>query len=294
MPFRLKYRGMTFGGESDSLVVTEELTPPTFDLRNEYQDKLGADGQLASRDWVGAGSWQMTIISNLNDLASGVDAFGALEQLWRDRSVRNSTATVPLDYSLNDGETWFRVYGRPGQWTSLTDGDGRVMQGVVTGDVEFKQLDPAHYSAAEHRVVIPVVPASHGGIVAPLVAPITTVASGEPRVGGIDNAGDLSSPARVVFHGPCTNPVLTTDKGYKIGYVGSIAYDQTVTISAWDSTIIKTPPRASVAGDLDRRTRLSRLVVPSGHSEWYFEATDATGTASATVYWRDAYTAMQH
>jgi hypothetical protein len=258
-------------------------------------ERHNRDGILPSRDWLGAGAWQFNARTSYQPrtLAEAFDAVAAIEQVWKAPTVRDSTTTQPLDYSLDGGETWYRVYGRPGPYTGPNP-DRMAIQGRVDVTAEFQQLDPAHYSAAEHSVVIPVVPASHGGIIAPLVAPITTVASGEPRVGGIDNAGDLPSPARVVFHGPCTNPILTTDKGYKIGYVGSIAYDQTVTISAWDSTIIKTPPRASVAGDLDRRTRLSRLVVPSGHSEWYFEATDATGTASATVYWRDAYTAMQH
>ncbi|WP_291280006.1 hypothetical protein [Galactobacter sp.] len=206
--------------------------------------------------------------------------------------MRDSTTAAPLDYSF-DGVAWQRVYGRPAAFAGITP-DFVASLGLGLLDLQFTQLDPRHYSAAEHQAVIPVAPASYGGIIAPLVAPITTVASGVPRAGSIDNAGDLPSPARVVFKGPCRNPVLTTDAGYKIGYVGSIAYDQTVTLSAWDSTVIKSPPRASVAGDLDRRTRLSRLVVPAGHSEWYFEATDQTGTATATVYWRDSFTAMQH
>lgn|GEM_PF-3353890 len=287
----IKFGGVTIGGGAP--LVLKDWTPPVTDLRSEYTDRLGRDGQLPSRDLLGSSQWQFTVrVKRVEDLPAAMSEAARLEQAWKATTVRNSTASAPLDYSLDGGASWSRVYGRPGSYAGPSPNFATALgMGVV--DLAFTQLDPVHYSAAEHQTSIGAAAAVLGGLRAPLVGPLMSVASGESRAGVIQNAGDLGSPARVRFYGPCTNPTLTTDTGKTVGYVGTLAYDQYVTISAWDSTVTLSPGGGSVAGRLDRRTRVSQMVVPAGRSEWSYRATDPTATSRAVIYWRDAYTSMQ-
>lgn len=287
---QIRFGGVTIG--CDAPLVLTDWTPPVTDLRSDYQERLGRDGMLASRDWLGSSQWQFSARVEGPDLAGVMDAAARVEQAWKALKVRNSTTLSPLEYSLDGGKTWRRVYGRPGSYAGPTP-DYLAAMGRGRIDLAFQQLDPTHYSAVEHQESIGAAAAVLGGLRAPLTGPLMSVASGEARAGLISNAGDLPSPARVRFYGPCTNPTLTSDRGVVVGYAGSLAYDQYVTVSGWDSTVTLSPGGGNVAGRLDRRTRVSKMAVPAGDSEWTYRATDPTATSRAVIYWRDAHTSMQ-
>lgn len=286
----IKYRGITVGGNTGPLIITD-YSAPTTDLRTDYVDKLQRDGSVLSKDFLGSTSHQFTVATNGKSLQDALDLAGSLEAAWKNSSVRASTAPVALDYSNDGGQTWSRMYGKPGKFTSLTP-NVRATLGVGILELEFVQSDPRHYSATEFSTTIDGTASNVGGIIAPIVSPITTVASGEARAGILTNEGDLPSPARVRFHGPSTNPSIRTDRGYTIGYKGTLAYDQWVEINGF-SNEVKLNNGVSVAGRLDRRTRLSNLNVPSGRSEWSYSATDVSGTSKAVIYFREAHTSMQ-
>lgn len=280
-----RYRGVLFGYPDGELLVSSVVVP-TLEVRSDYKDRIGRDGVNPSRDYLGSGAWQIAVSTNGDSLADTTAFAGRLESAWKAPAGRGNSAPQPLDYSNDEGATWSRVYGRPGKFAPH---DAGLLSHLGGGafDLEFVQTDPNHYSAAERQAIIDGSASNVGGLIAPLVAPITTVSTGQARAGVLQNDGDLASPARVRFYGPSTNPMLTTEKGYTIGYVGALAYDQWVELNAWDSTV-KLNSGASVAGRMDRRTRISRLSVPPGRSEWVYKATDVSGTSRAVIYWRDS------
>lgn len=268
-----------------------DLSAPTTDLRQRFTDRLNADGSMVSKDYLGTASWQMTVRTNRYNLEDALESASLLESAWKDPEVRASTSPVPLDYSNDGGSTWYRIYGKPGQFTGAVP-DVLTKLGVATVDLEFIQTDPRHYTAAEDMTTIYTAAASVGGIMSPIVSPITTVASGAPKSGYVDNTGNLPAPLTVTFYGPSTNPKILTEGKTVVEYKGTLAYDQTVTIDPLQGSV-SLNNGVSVAGRLGRMTRLSRLTVPSGRSSWTYSATDLTGSSKAELRWRGAHTAQQ-
>ena len=288
---RFRYRGITFGGRDLPVVVTS-WEGPTTDLSGETTARLQDDGVTGTPQYLGAGSWQISIATNASDLTEALALAGELETAWKLASVRSSTAPAPLDYSTDEGVTWHRIYGKPGKFAPPTD-TVHAKLGVALADLEFIQYDPTHYTATERQATITGAASIVGGLRSPLRSPLRTIATGGVRSGRLENGGDQPSPCVVTFFGPSTNPTLTTSRGRTIRYVGTLAYDQSVVLDARAHTVRLYPGGAGVPGRLDARTLLSDLSVPAGVSDWAYQAVDVSGTSRAVVAWRDAHTALQ-
>lgn len=285
----LRFGGVVMG--EGALLVTG-FSPPVIERDSDEFPRLNDHGTLPSREWLRRETWAWSLATNGRDLREAMGAAGAVKRAWADRDLMDSTRLAPLEYSLDGGVSWFRVLGRPGRFTP-PDAGVLSSQGVGVMDVEFRQMDPRHYGGREHRESIPVVPASLGGLVAPLVAPLTTVSTGAARAGRVVNAGDLPAPLAVEFRGPATDPVVVSDDGLEIGYRGTLAYDESVMIDPVANSVLLNGS-VPVPGRLTLRTRLSRAAAPPGESDWFFRALDQTGTAEAVLIWRDAYSSMQY
>lgn len=286
----LKYRGLKFGGRSGNLIVTD-FKAPTLEIKNSYRDRVSRDGQMVSRDTLTKATWQFSISTNGANLQDALDAAASLQSKWQDKNMRESSYASVLEYS-HDGETWWKIYGRPGRFTSL-EPDVHAQLGVGKIEMEFVQTDPQTYSSSETLTVINAVQAVQGGITAPILAPITTVHVGGERVGRITNRGNIGAPLVVTFYGPSTNPTIRNDDGFELTYNGTLAYDQYVRIDPLKHEVRLITGTQTVGsmvpGRLSRRTRLSDLVVQPGDSEWYYTALDDTGTSRVELSSRDAY-----
>jgi hypothetical protein len=156
---------------------------------------------------------------------------------------------------------------------------------------DFQVNDPWHYDDVETSVSLTIVPATTGGLEAPLASPLSTVRSSAPRAGIVANLGDVDTALRVVFQGPVTNPWVRSSAGMEVGLTGTLAYDETVTIDPQAGTVLRqngTP----AAGLLTRKTSLTSSRLRPGTTELTFGGVDPTGTAKATLSWRNAYTSI--
>lgn len=283
------YKGVAFGGYNGELLV-EGFEPGAAELRSNTAPRAGHDGTVAGPEYLGSATWAFELATNRRSLAAARETAAALTSKWldpADRTVANTNTF--LRYQLGPDEPWRRVYGRPGPITPIK-GNVHAKLGVGKMVADFKVHDPRFYADAEQSAKLTIVPATTGGFKPPFVFPLSTVRSSAARAGYITNAGDADTPAKVVFHGPVSNPWIRAATGWEIGLIGTLAYDETVTIDARAGTVLRGSKPA--AGMLTRKTRLSRAVIPRGVSELTFGGTDATGTATATVYWRDAYTTI--
>lgn len=286
MKFRLG--GVEFSGESLSEeLMVRDFDPGGADLRTNDSDRPNGDGVIPGRTFSGSTTWGWEITAHGNGVDGVLATNAKLAAAWKPKQFLIPAATVPLSYKF--GSRWRRVYGRPGRYAPPKP-DFIAANGIGHIACDFQITDPLYYSDVESSVVLTIVPASTGGLVAPLVAPLSTVRSSAPRVGLISNLGDSSTPLRVVFKGPIVDPYVRAAAGWEIRLTGSIAYDQSVTVDARAGTVTKNG--SPVAGILSRSTRLSAARLPAGKSELTFGGTDLTGTATATVYWRDAYTSI--
>lgn len=285
---RARYQGVEFGGRSGDLIIAG-FDPSEAELRTADNPLPFGDGVLVGRDYFGAGSWTFELATNTKNETSALAAAGALVSAWRDPSVRlNPNVTVPLAYEV--GGRWRRVFGRPG---AITDPvmDVRARQGAALLVATFRVTDPVFYDDALTVVRLTIVPESSGGIIAPIIAPISTLANSGRRAGLVDNTGDVASPLTVTFHGPARNPKVVAAAGWEVGIVGTLAYDQSVTVDARAGTVTRNDG-ASMAGALTRATQLTKATIPPGSSELTFTAIDATGTAKVDLSWHNAHSSI--
>lgn len=285
---KFRFRGVDFGGRSGSLIVSG-FTPGAKEIRGSDRPRPNRDGTSVGRTFLGSATWAFDLSTNEHDLAGALAAAGALQSAWEDPAMRLAPLVlVPLQYEL-DGR-WRRVYGRPDAFTG-PKGDVLAKQGVGKVICDFKVHDPTFYDDTEDTVTLTIVPASTGGLVAPLIAPLTTVGSGAPRAGFVTNTGDAPTPLKVTFHGPVIDPWVRSPEGWEVGLTGSLAYDESITVDPLAGTVTR-QDGAPANGRLTRKTRLSGTLLPPGVTELTFGGTDLTGTATAKLAWRNAYTSI--
>lgn len=283
-----RFGGVEFGGNTGALLVTG-FNPGPAENRADDKPAPGRDGVIAGQDFLGGATWAFDLSTNRDDLGGARATAAALEAAWKDPAIRlNATAKVPLSYEM-DG-AWRRVYGRPGQIQGM-GADVLASLGVGRLTADFRVLDPLHYEEEETAVVLTIVPATTGGLEAPLAAPLSTVRSSAPRAGQVVNGGDAATPLKVVFHGPVTDPWVRSTAGLEVGLTGSLAYDQSITVDPLAGTVTR-QDGSPAAGLLTRKTRLTGTMLQPGPTELTFGGTDPTGTATATLAWRNAYTSI--
>ena len=290
----LRYRGLTFGGNSGALIITD-FKAPTLEIQNDYSNKTSLDGVMVTQDALTKASWQFSLATNGRNLDDALSVASDLQGRWQDKVIRSSAFPTILQYS-HDNVRWYRIYGRPGRFTSI-EPNVYAKLGVGRIEMEFIQTNPYTYSSEDRSITINAVPAIQGGITAPIVTPITTSGSGGERAGRVINNGNVNAPMILKFYGPSTNPTIRGDNGFVLTYKGTLAYDQTVTIDPVQHEVrlntANNYPGVQVPGRLSRRTRLAGLTTPPGTSEWFYTALDDTGTSRAELITRDAYNSFK-
>lgn len=288
IPGTFSLNGVDFGGANPHIRV-ERFDPGQRALTTGDVPAGGHDGRHMGLDhdegaeWI----WDLGVRGERGlgrDPAVTFDRVAALRAAW-EGSRDDPGAVDVLRYSLPGRVR--RVYGRPRRWQV---GDVRLAWHASYQRVaaSFVLADPRHFTDDARSVTLSIVPASTGGLKAPLRAPLSTVRSSAPRAGVITAHGDAPAPVTVTFRGPITNPWIRGN-GWTIGLAGSLAYDQSVTVDALALTAIR-QDGASVGGLLTADTRLrDAALTPGVQQEITFGGTDPTGTATAEITWRDAW-----
>lgn len=267
-----------------TLVVEGDYNGPYFD------GDSGDDLTSYTHEWLGvphASASQRTEHYLLPHESHRVnlDYLNTLEGWWRDERLRNRPRAMAMLRSHEAGRTW-RAYGRPrgyeeaaGQFTE---------QGYTPVVCVFNLIDDRYYSDTVEVATANLLPPPDGGIVFPIVWPMTTV----PEMQGNTVArigGNRSTWVWVEFVGPCLNPSVTIGD-LRIGLVGNIADGESVTVDPrpWQRTVLRSDG-ASVAGMLDPvGPPLRDCKALPGNYDVVYKATDITGTSTAIVRWRSA------
>lgn len=287
----IRFQGVEVGCKRDDPLTIADYAPPMTEVDPIRTPNLGRDGVHAGSDYLRSSAWDFSLSVTEAGTAGVLGRAGLLERAWKDKAVRSAGAT-PLEYSTDHGASWHRVYGRPLRYTG-PKADFMAAQGYGAVEIQFEQTDPLHYSSTTTSTTITAAPAVIGGWSFPLSFPLSTAATGAERAGRVTNAGDKPTPVQVTFHGPCSNPVVTTSHGYEVGYRGTLAWDQHVTLDPMAGSVLLNGT-VPVPGRLTVRSILSDLVAPAGNSDWFYRATDPTGTSRAVLEWRSAFTSMQY
>ena len=278
--------GYRFG--CDHPVAVLDWDTGVREVRVQDVDRPGAHGVLFGRDYDSPPEWTFTVrAKNQQDKAAAFDTVSEFRQAWQGQQQVGGMSV--LKYGLPGRER--KVYGRPRRWSLDQEAPKQGINiGRIAGLCTFQLSDPRSFGAdgeSTGEVSLTLVPESSGGIIFPLVFPMTTTVSGGVRAGFVSNGGDAPAPVTVTFYGPVSNPKIYGD-GWEIGVTGNLAYDETVTVDAL-ARAVRRQDGANVGGRLTRGTRLNRAALEPGQQEIKFTGGDSTGTARAVVSWSDAY-----
>jgi hypothetical protein len=287
--------GLVFGTEDTGYLTLERPIYTSADLRVGDIDRVAEDGRAFGRDFLGSKTTTFTmgvITDKLNGLDGGdahranLNALDRLENWWRDPRWRNDPSAVAVLRSCEAGQTW-RAYGRPRRYE---DTPGKFTQlGYTPLVCDFALIDDCYYSDAIYSVTTGLVPSSDGGLIAPLVAPLTTVPETEGNT-VVEIGGSRMTWPWVTFTGPVTNPSVVLGNAIYIGINGTLLNGQSITVDPrpWRRTVLR-ENGGSVAGSLNPATpQMKNIRLRPGQYEVKFRGIDITATSRCTVYWRDA------
>jgi hypothetical protein len=286
--------GIVFGTEDTGYLTMERPAYTSADMRLGDVDRVQEDGRGFGRDNLGGKSVTFTIgvlTDKLNGLDNGdphranLDASSRLEGWWRDPRWRNNPNALAVLRSCEAGQTW-RAYGRPRRYE---DTPGKfTVYGYTPLVCDFALVDDCYYSDAIYSVQAGLVPPSDGGLVAPLIAPLTTI----PETAGNAIArveGDRPTWTWVTFTGPVTNPSVVIGSLF-IGVNATLLNGQSVTVDTrpWNRTVLR-ENGGNVAGSLNPSTPpLRNCQLRPGDHDILFRGIDATATSRCIVSWRHA------
>lgn len=293
LDFNDETRALLFG-TADTGYLT--LNPPEWaggDARDSDVARGQEDGRYFGRDLRGGLSVNFEIGVLTDHLATpGSDAYRTnvdyLEDIrawWDEEDFRSKPWLLSVLRTCVAGRTW-RAYGRPRRFSEAAS---RLQQQGYTPIVcDFAVIDNSVYADESEQVIIPLVSAPDGGLIAPLSAPLTTTpATNEERT--VDITGTRSTWAWVTFVGPVTNPSVQLG-GMVIGLSTSIPDGMRVTVDPrpWSRGVTR-DDGASYAGYLSAETPVLReLKLRKGSYQAIYSGIDATGTSQCIVEWRDA------
>ena len=277
--------GVRVGGYDLPLVISG-LESALGTVRADDATMPWTHGARPGLDWLEPGAVTLTVSTGAG--IGWADALRLHEELaaaWRaDLGAQPGQLT---ELTLEAGGRTRVLLGRCRRLATPIPDGVLVRQGAATTIAEFEVLVP--FAFAEHwtETTITVVPRSLGGIIAPIVTPVTTLLTSGTAYRTITLTGSAPSPLQVVFHGPAKDPRLTVG-GVEVGIVGDVAYDEHITIDGLTRTALTQDGRPA-ATRLTRSTQMHRLTLPQGVHELQLTATDRTGTAAVTVRARDAH-----
>lgn len=292
-PFResipaFELEGLQFGGHHNSLQVSD-FSPGIPEMRDQdVQDPVG-DGVYFGRDYLAPPTWGFDLFTNVDNWTDALSLDGLLRATWLNPELRNTPGqAVPLRYLL--AGRWRRVYGRPRRFVGGDGGGVLTKLGRSEMTADFKLAHHLHYADEEKSVQVGMVPPDFGGFTFPLEFPISsTPRTASQRASQFRVGGDAPTWPRITIEGPITDAVVSVG-AWSMKTVGHIAYDQTLVVDAapWAQSILR-GDGAPVPGMLHPTVSMAGLALPPGDHDLKLEGSDATGTARATIAWRDAY-----
>lgn len=281
--------GFMFGGHvhGTTTVMIEDVIFESPDIVSVDRQLPRSDGTRFGRDYRGGRTITFTMHVFGDAVPRGHDILGELGAAWSGDARRRIPGAVQTLRIKSGGRTR-RVYGRSRRFAPIST---RVAAGgwaPVTAD--FRTVDQYFYDDTESVNTVAIVPPSGGGLIAPLVAPLSTVAvsyaPGEITVGGTVGAWPV-----YVIHGPISLPTVDVIGEYRVTLGTIIGHDQFVVVDTrpW-SRGVRLNGFANIAGQLTPATpRLSEMRLSPGPHEIILSGLDETGTSSLVVAWRNTY-----
>lgn len=149
--------------------------------------------------------------------------------------------------------------------------------------------DPLRYAASQSSQFVSLPGAGTGGLVFPLVFPLTFGSGAAGGVMTLTNAGTIATPLVWEIRGPVTAPVIT-----HLGTGQRLEFDAAFSLAAGQSVTIDTDIHTVMQGTVNQRAALvvsQWWDLDTGSTQVRFSGASADpATARLTATWRDAWT----
>lgn len=273
--------GFMFSGKPSSALYVVRQGLGVVTTRDQDTDNPVGDGRIFGRDLESGPTWAFDFRKGPGTVGAALEELAKVTGAWRS-APRGPGQESVLRYAVGDRTR--RVYGRPRRLTP----DPNLLHslGYLAATGEFVTADGYQYADEATSVSLSLIPGNAGGLVSPLVSPLTTVAGGQ-RQGLVWVEGDAPAPMEIIFRGPLTNPMVSST-GWSVRLNASLAHDQSVTLDTRKGTVRRNDG-ANLAGALSRSSYLPEARLQPGAREIIFTGNDATGTGSCSVSWRPAF-----
>jgi hypothetical protein len=255
----------------------QHFNPLVRSVRADQSDKRPwRDGSWSGIELADEAIIPMRVVT----LGQSAAEFMALHQAM---AAAFAPSSVDLDLTFMIGGVEYLMRGRP----RLLQPDSRSQAGHGYYNAAFVGLDPLIYSSTLHTAGL-VLPSFTGGLTVAVIAPISVTATVVSGVGAITNAGTAYSPLTIRIDGPCQEPRIAVTDPFSVTNVLRLA----LTLDAGQWLDIDTLAHTVyLNGEVSRRGSAYGdwpLLAP-GTSDIAFDAAAYNASASATVYWRDAW-----
>lgn len=282
--WRLIYPGteLVFGSRDSRFVFPVAPSVGNPDITTDDAARPRADGVAFGVDYLGGSTVTFEIDVDGTDEADARERSAILSQAWRADRVRQTPGAVATLVSDSGRIT----FGRPRRFALS---NAYLPQGLAQATADFATADTLWYSAEESGTSVALVPAAGGGLIAPLASPLATTATSD-RSQVFTVGGRQATWPVIEIRGPIVNPTIEVLGVLRMEFKISLAFDQSLVIDTrpWARSILRSG--ASVAGSLTRTsTRLSQAAIAPGTYELALRGTSDSGTAWASIHWRDAY-----
>ena len=252
-------------------------------VRDQDTDRHPQHGRHMGQDSDDGPELTLDLSVRAGGAEANLNEAGRLRAAWQGKQDPGELSV--LTYALPGRVR--RAYGRPRRF-SAPNLHSALHENRYPVLATFQMEDPWFYDDTERSTTLRIIPTSEvGGFIFPLLIPWSTTRSGAPMSRIADVRGDAPAPYSVTFRGPVRDPWVDV-AGQRLRLTGALAWDQTVTLDGRTRTVTR-QDGASVVGMLHPTARLSGMALDPGSHDVTFGGVDPTGTATATLAWRDAY-----
>lgn len=283
--------GFVFGIGAEISVGAEGFDPGSQEWITQDQQNSRRGVTAFGRDVLVGKTWTWESHTDRDDVFEAVDTLDRFSAAWAPETLaRDPGAVTAIRYRVAGRDR--RVFGRPRRFAAPPT--NLILSGYVPVTHDFQTVDAFTYDDVESSAeILYSSSAEGGGIVLPAVLPAASTPS-EGNGGGQLTVGGRARAYPVIrFNGAWTNPVLDTGD-WVLRWTGTIPEGGWVEIDCrpWALTVLD-QSGASKVGGLDRQVWLEDCwFAPQSQPQISLGGIALTGSASATVKWRNTWTSL--
>lgn len=290
LDFSYELDGFEFGRGTNFHVAQAQFEPGALTTHDAPLPRV--DGISFGRDYRSGQiiSFTGNILTNRvapGDIQAAPAEQAAMEAAWDREDIRLVPGRVlPLRMQRNGRRR--RVYGRPRRFAATS---GSTSRGWIPFAADFQCVDSLFYDDLESTRYISLIPPETGGLFGDLIGDWIATGAGNGN-NTVEIAGSKPSWLIMQIRGPIQNPSIEVVGQWKVQLNYTIPYDDSVIIDPqpWSRSVRRASDGANLTGKFTASSpRLSSMRVPPGQQQVILRGIDSTGSAGATVRWRDTF-----